>query len=171
VANVAALAGPFVAAQPDLFEDLAQSIHARYLADQLHKGEQLGARPALRPWPELAPIFRNSNIDQARHLAVKLRTIGATITPRSTTNPPFVLTDAEVEVLAPLEHERWVRERTEAGWRFAEKTDADRKRSTDLVPWDRLREESRAKDREAVRGLETTFAEALADIGLQIVRL
>lgn len=171
VANVAALAGPFVAAQPDLFEDLAQSIHTRYLGDQLRKGEQLGARPSLRPWSELGPVFRNSNIDQARHLAVKLRAIGATIAPRSATNPTFALTDAEVEMLAPMEHARWVRERTHAGWRLAAQTDPDRKRSTDLVPWDQLREESRAKDREAVRGLETTFADALADIGLQIVRL
>jgi hypothetical protein len=171
VANVAALAGPYVAQEPDLFVDVARSIHARYLADQLRKGEKLGDRPALAVWAKLDKVFQDSNIDQARHLTVKLKAIGASVAPRSTANPRFELTQPEVELLAPMEHERWVRDRTRAGWRHAAETDPKRKRSKDMVPWAELREESRDKDREAVRGLETTFADALADIGLQIVRL
>jgi hypothetical protein len=40
-----------------------------------------------------------------------------------------------------------------------------------MVPWERLPEVSRDKDRAAVRGLLIAFDQVLADIGLQIVSL
>jgi hypothetical protein len=57
------------------------------------------------------------------------------------------------------------------GWKYAPKRNDTKKLHPDLVHWDVLREESREKDRDAIRNLESTYEPALADMGLQIVRL
>jgi hypothetical protein len=171
VANVAELAAPFVARDPDLFVDLAQAVHTRYLAFHLRLGKRMGEEPALQPWHKLARHLQDSNYGQARDFANKLHQIGCTVAPRSALAAEFVLSESEVDKLAPLEHERYMAQRLADGWRHGPQRDDRRKVHPDLVPWERLAESSRAKDREAVRNLQTTYETALADIGLQIVRL
>ena len=99
-----------------------------------------------------------------------MRLIDCTIAPRSAGRPAFELSEGEVERLARHEHDRWVAERTGQGWRLGDRDD-DAKRHPDLIPWERLSEESKNKDREAVRNLPTIYDPALAEVGLQIVRL
>jgi hypothetical protein len=72
----------------------------------------------------------------------------------------FMLTDAEVELLAKLEHERWWEERLRAGWRLGPAKDVERKLSPYLVGWDSLTEEVRNLDRDTVRGLSRFLARA-----------
>jgi len=171
VANVADLGAPEVVRYRDIFWQLAEVVHARYLRNELAKGRRLGDTLALRPWDELRDDFKDNNYDQACHLAVKLRLIGATVAPRSDRNPPFTLTPEEIERLAPLEHERWMANRRKHRWRYGPQRDDIRRIHPDLVPWDDLTEESRQRDREAVAAIPEEFGEVLADFGLQIVRL
>ena len=77
----------------------------------------------------------------------------------------------EVEKLAPLEHQRWMDQRKADGWKQSSVRNDAKKRHPDLVDWSVLPETSRNKDRDAVRNLQTTYETALADLGLQIVRL
>jgi hypothetical protein len=170
VANVAALAAPYVASEPDVFDDLAQAIHARYLESHLARGDRIGDRPALQPWEKLSAFYQESNRGQARDIPVKLRLVGATVAPRSARNPTFALTEAEVLSLAQREHERWVRERHTAHWRHGAVEDAHRRLHPDLVPWDQLPAESQEKNRDAVRALPQEYDDVLADFGLQIIR-
>ncbi len=170
VANVAKLAAPSVAADSDMFRDIAKEVHARYLSFELGQGKKMGEQPALQPWEKLAPHLQASNDGQARHFAVKLREIGCTVAPRSALVPEFTLTDAEVAKLAPLEHKRWMDERLARGWKRGARDDR-KKRHPDLVDWPDLPEASRAKDRDAVRNLPSVYGTVLADVGLQIVRL
>ncbi len=171
VANVAELAAPFVARDPDLFVDLAQAVHTRYLSYHLRLGKRIGDEPALQPWHKLARHLQDSNYGQAHDFANKLRQIGCTVAPRSSLAAEFVLSESEVDKLAPLEHDRWMAQRVDDGWRQGPERDDRRRIHPDLVPWEQLPESSRAKDREAIRNLQTTYETALADIGLQIVRL
>jgi len=171
VANVAELGAPEVVRDRDIFWQLAEVVHARYLRNELAKGRRLGDTLALRPWDELRDDFKDNNYDQACHLAVKLRLIGATVAPRSDRNPPFTLTPEEIERLAPLEHERWMANRRKHRWRYGPQRDDVRRIHPDLVPWDALSEESRQRDREAVAAIPNEFGEVLAEFGLQIVRL
>lgn len=171
VANVAELAAPEVVADRDIFWQLAEAIHERYLVHMLRAGTALGATPSLRPWAELNDDFKDANYDQARHLAVKLHTIAASVAPRSAHNPPLVLTDSEVELLARMEHDRWLQHRRRRGWRYGpERIDA-KKIHPNMTSWEELPEDSREKDRSAVRGLPAEIGEVLAEFGLQIVRL
>jgi hypothetical protein len=59
--------------------------------------------------------------------------------------------DAEVEVLARMEHARWCASRILDGWQLGTARDDARKIHPSLVPWDSLGEPERDKDRAAVR--------------------
>ena len=152
-------------------EQLAQAAHARYLRIELGKGRPLGETMALNYWAKLREDFRDNNRDLACHLAVKLRLVGATVAPRSGHNPPFSFTDDEVEMLAPIEHERWMANRDKHHWRYGKTRDDKHRIHPDIVEWDKLTSESQDRDRSAVRAIPEEFGEVLAEFGLQIVRL
>jgi hypothetical protein len=76
-----------------------------------------------------------------------------------------VLTDPQVEALAVLEHERWVRDLDNEDWTHGPEKDAARRVHPKLVPWDDLTEEDRDKDRAAVAAIPSILAQA----GFEIV--
>ena len=78
----------------------------------------------------------------------------------------FAFADSEVEHLAMLEHQRWLDERSTAGWSYGPVRDDTARISPSMVPWSRLTEDDRRKDREFVLALP----DLLADVGLRIVR-
>jgi len=61
--------------------------------------------------------------------------------------------------LAEMEHERWMKERTESGWRYGPKRNDTDHRHPDLHPWAELDPETRAKDADAVRAIPPMLAE------------
>jgi hypothetical protein len=71
-----------------------------------------------------------------------------------------------LEMLAQLEHRRWMAEKQLAGYVYGEERDEDLMTHPDLVPWEMLSEPVREKDRDAIRQLP----DMLALQGLQIVR-
>jgi hypothetical protein len=157
-----------VTSEPDVLlggttELLARALHRIYLA--AHAGEAAADDPALREWSELPELLRESNRDQAAHIAVKLakvhRTVGQ-LTDWDVALRPF--SDEEVEEMARLEHDRWVDERRAAGWTPGPRDPLVRT-SPYLVPWDDLSEEVRDHDRMFVRELPRI----LAAVGLQAV--
>ncbi len=76
----------------------------------------------------------------------------------------FEFDDAEVQFLARLEHERWMGERLALG--YAHGPDRQGRMHPDLVPWEELPEEARAKDVAAVVGIPAM----LASVGFQALR-
>jgi hypothetical protein len=146
-------------------EVLARALHGAYV-------DAVGAAaspddPALRPWSELPESLRESNRDQAAHVAVKLAAVGRTVGPLAdwtAARRPFG--DDEIETMAMLEHERWVAERRRAGWQPGPR-DIDRRTTPYLVSWDELSEDVREKDRLFIRRLP----HLLASVGLQALRL
>lgn len=194
VVDVAEIAGDLVAQDREPVRDLAKSVHARYIAERLATGElatdelakaihesylaredavgaAMGSTAAMRPWDELSPDLQHANQAQAKDFTTKLRRIECTIAPRSAHVPAFQLRDDELEQLAMHEHDRWVAERSAQGWRYGPQRDEKRRLHPDMVPWDQLSEKSRNRDRDAVRNLPTIYETALAEVGLQIVRL
>lgn len=101
--------------------------------------------------------LQKSNYAQAEHIPVKVRVLGYELVPADECDPELAvsgLTDEQVEVLACLEHDRFVQERIAAGWtldRGATKSDPARKRSPYLVPYDELEYDIQEYDRDAAR--------------------
>jgi hypothetical protein len=157
--------------RPDLLlggthETLARAIHEEYVRAQTAAGDTPQTNAALFPWDELPEHVKESNRRQADHVGAKLKAVGCGLAPLTDWDAEsFSFTPEEVDVMARLEHDRFVRERRSGGWthvpglkNLASQT------GPDLVPWEALSEGVREKDRNAVRGLPRFLARA----GLQI---
>ncbi|MHB8892788.1 MAG: NAD-binding protein [Candidatus Limnocylindrales bacterium] len=158
--------------RPDLLlrgqnEVLARAIHERYLRQARLKGQASDADRALVDWEELPESLRESNRRQAADISRKLGAIGCDLEPLTDWDaPPFALGPDEVELLARMEHESWLRERETAGWRHAPEKNEARRESPYMVPYDELTEDGRDLDRDTVRAMPAL----LAEIDFAIVR-
>ncbi len=149
----------------DINDRLARAIHQGYLDACTAKGESPQDNTSMRPWAKLPGHLRQSNFAQAAHIGAKLTSIDCVITPE--TDPPadFTFNEAEIELLARMEHERWVQERQEAGYGYG--PDRDGRHHPDIVDWKHLSERARDMDRSAVRQIPAVLRKA----GFQILRL
>ena len=160
------------ALQPDLvlggsIEIMAREIHRKYVRTNC-LGKRTESDPSCASWEDLPQTLKESNRDQASHIGTKLRAIQCALTPLTNWEAAsFSFSDAEIELLAELEHERWLEERGRSGWRFApEGKDTGKKTSPYIVPWAQLTEEVKEKDRQVVRRMP----DLLRDSGFQVVR-
>jgi hypothetical protein len=140
----------------ETLEQLARMIHENYLADHAKNGPS---------WDDLTEDGREANRAQARDIATKLATIGASIQPGPGPTS-FAFTQPELDRLAEDEHRRWVDQRLRSGWTYDVVRNDATKRHPMLVPWDRLPETERIKDRNAIRHIP----DVLAGVGLHVVR-
>jgi hypothetical protein len=69
-------------------------------------------------------------------------------------------TPAQVELLAEMEHRRYLAERRMANWVFGPKKDEARRENPSMIDWDKLTEEVKEYDRVAVRAIPTLLAGA-----------
>jgi uncharacterized membrane protein len=146
-------------------EQLAKAIHGAYLQAAAGRGEAPGSRPPLRPWDELPDEVKESNRAQARQVGEKLAVIGCLMVPAFDPALTFEFDDEEVQVLARLEHERWMGERMASG--YAHGPARQGRMHPDLVPWEELPDEARAKDVAAVQRIPAM----LASVGFQALRV
>lgn len=129
----------------DSQDGLAMVLHDSYRATLAAAGTE-GAT-ADRPWSDLPENMREANRAAAAHAAIKLHMLG--LAPDAP--PPIDLTEAQVEMLARVEHRRWMANRILGGWRHGPRRDNEARLHPDIVPYDDLPERSRELDREGVR--------------------
>lgn len=144
-------------------EKLGEAIHNKFLKENRQKSTD----PAMMPWPELREDLRESNRQQAAHAEDVLRRFGYVMHPTKRKVKPIRFDDAEVELMAEMEHGRWIVERLRSGWKYGSKRDAINKISPFLVPWKDLPDKVKDYDRNAVRNWPALFSQA----GLEIHRL
>lgn len=146
--------------------EMAREFHARYRADNLKK-----IKPDnLKHWEHLPPTYEKANLEQAAYAIRILEAAGFGV--RKAAGAPLIFTgftDAEIELMAELEHGRWNIERLRDNWRYGPVKDEDLKLHPCLIPWKELSDgEGGVKkyDRNAVR----VFSEILAKAGLEVFR-
>lgn len=116
--------------------------------------------------------FQESNYAQAEHIPMKVESLGYLIAPMEDSAPEDVIdefTDEQIELLARLEHDRFVEERLAKGWKLdrnAERSDPDRRISPYLVGWEEIEDDVREYDRDAARQVIPLLRRA----GLAVVR-
>jgi len=143
-------------------EVLAKAFHEKYLEDQ--EGKKLVSDPSMQPWDELSDNLKESNRKEADHIPEKLRVVGCGFAPVVDREPAiFEFSPQEVEILAEMEHERWVSERLLDGWVYG-KRDVEKRISPYLVPWNDLTDEVKEMDRQPVRELPNFLAKAKFEI-------
>ena len=109
--------------------------------------------------------MRESNRQQADDIAAKLHRVGYGMLPVTGRDPVLVtFTAAEVEIMADMEHARFMAERHLAGWVYDPQIDKAHKRSPYLVPYAELSEDVKEWDREAVRAIPQVLALAKFEV-------
>jgi len=149
----------------DLADQLARAIHQAYVKNCEARGESPLVNPSMKQWEDLPDHLRQANLAQAADIGIKLGTIGCVVVPESATNPHFAFSDAEIELLAQLEHRRWMDERKGQGIVYGPVRQGNQ--HPDLVDWQYLSEIAKDKDRGAIRELPMILWQA----GFQILRL
>lgn len=141
-------------------EIIARAVHQGYLGLQSEPGA------AAVPWDELPEEYRESCRRQADHIGAKLEAIGCALAPLTDWNAePLQFAAGEVDVMARMEHERWMAERIRDGWTRGARDEA-KKTNPYLVPWEELPEDAKETNRNIVRALPA----CLAEVGLQVYR-
>ncbi|MBR3158541.1 MAG: hypothetical protein IKF14_05485 [Atopobiaceae bacterium] len=116
--------------------------------------------------------LRRSDHAQAEHIPQKVRALGYELVVsdgRMRAGEVNAFNDRQIELLARLEHDRWIEERLQAGWTLdatAKASDPVARTSPYLVPYEELDEDVKEYDRDAARQLIPLIKRA----GLALVR-
>ncbi|MDA1076129.1 MAG: NAD-binding protein [Proteobacteria bacterium] len=126
-------------------DQLARFVHEAYLSTV----KSTESAPNTVPWERLPEVYRKENRQVGDHLAAKLRGIGCCISQSATRALEF--SDAEIDILAQMEKQRWNASRSIAGWRYGPIRSDLGKIHPLLVPWERLTSEQQEIEREEAR--------------------
>jgi RyR domain len=204
--------------EPDqeLLETLAEATHIRYCARMLAQGHRwVGDAPGyleehellrpfsesglrnvrphstLVPWDVLPEDVKGQNRDQVRNIPSQLEAIGYLMRRARAEGPGSARFEPDgqlVELLAEREHERWLKQKLDAGWRWGRIRDDAGKEHPDIAPWRALDEPQRKRrygafadrvgegeiseaDREKDREIAQEMGETVAAAGYEIVKL
>jgi voltage-gated potassium channel Kch len=149
----------------ETLDKLAKVNHENYRESlsEDRRNEEEGARE----WHELAEQYKMSDRRASDFLRVRLAQISLDLKESpSAIDTPFEFSPDELELLAQLEHRRWMIERSMQGWRYGEVRDDAHRINPRLIDWSRLPEPERERNRNDVAKLPTI----LAEIGWQIFR-
>jgi hypothetical protein len=147
-------------------EAAARFVHETYLETALAEPRR---EPNLKPWKDLDPALKISNLHQAAYAEKILTAAGFIVTNAGATLDRFEFTPADegaILQMAEMEHGRYNVERIMRGWRLGETRDDVRQLHDKLVPWAALDDRAREKDVAAVRA----FPAVLAKMGKQVSR-
>lgn len=134
-------------------DQIAKRIHERYVAEQIARGEVCDANSSIVDWNDLPEILKDANRNQADHIATKCRLVTGQARPE-TSLLSDLLTGENIEVLAKIEHRRWVAEKLINGWRYTTgEKDVARRLSPSLIGWEELSESEKQKDRDTILNL------------------
>jgi hypothetical protein len=128
--------------------------------------------PANRPWSQLPESYKMSNRRACDHLPIKLAQAGLRMEPapsrtdfildKVAASDPVVaeLSEEEIDLLARLEHRRWLIERRLLGWRYGPKRSDLKRINPMLVEWDKLPEVDRQRNKAEIADLPRMLAAA-----------
>jgi hypothetical protein len=152
----------------ELLKRLAMAAHEIYCEGLKAKGYKHGqvtsdekkTHSSLVPFDDLLEDEKEQNHRNVRDIANKLSLTGYLMRPARSHERPFSFPGKDLDLLAELEHERWMNDKFAAGWQYAPQTNKEEKLHQALIPWDQLPRDEKDKDREMVRGIPTILARA-----------
>lgn len=181
----------------EMLETLARANHQVFCESLRAKQYRYGKKTddkrkthsSLKPYDQLPEDEKDQNRGAIKDIANKLGRVGYVMIPARSNEPPFGFPGLDLEMLSAMEHERWMKAKIEAGWRYGLHTIKAKQIHEDLLPWRKLSDDERAglyspeenaaigkrvlpdkekkKDRELVRAIPRILAEA----GFTIVRV
>jgi CTP synthase (UTP-ammonia lyase) len=132
----------------------ARSIHEDYLQQLAPQQGSVSESDAYKQsWGRLNEQAKDANRAQADHIAYKLAMCGKLVETQEQdagVQEALSFTAEEVEMLAQVEHTRWMAQRYLAAWRYGAQRDDQRRLHPSLVDWVMLPEAEKQKDRDVV---------------------
>ncbi len=150
-------------------EEIAKSIHQAYIEDRKAETDYNPDDPSVQPWEKISESLKDSNYQQADHIASKLQSVGLwfrkPITGASTEAKAKEILKKNVEMLAEQEHDRWVAEKRRAGWLAAPNMERESKNGrlrlhNFIFPWKELTDAFKKLDRTAVQRISEHLKKA-----------
>lgn len=146
---------------------LAREVHQAYLGVAAADARANNLAPAAeRSWDELSEDDREGSREAADHTWAKLASLGFDLRRvergQKVPAPDPALIEAlqqTEEVMARLEHERWMAWRVLNGWQWGATRDNVRRLHPDIVDYDELAETTKDKDRVIVRAIPKLLRE------------
>lgn len=157
-----------VALDESIVDLIAMNIHMRYQAAEAERtdSEVKSQSPnALLGWDALSVRARESNLEQARSISLKLAALGVALRREQSPDCSWNsgdLPNSTVETLAEIEHWRWCDSLLMRGFVRGDARDDVMRTHPDLCPYTSLSDESREKDRRAIRSI----SDLLLNVGL-----
>jgi hypothetical protein len=149
-------------------EILARGIHESYLRNQKAAGATVETTPSMVPWVELTSELRESNRQQAADIRNKLKAVHCSTAPTLDWGEQlFEFEPEEIDLLARMEHDRWMEEKRQNGWVYAPVRNNGAKHHPSMIPYDELPLEEQEKDISAVRQIPAR----LAEVGFRVHRM
>jgi hypothetical protein len=174
------------AAHSAYLDQLASTVHDAYVQSQ--KGKADVPEAATKSYDELPEHLKQQNRDNVLDISHKLVSAGCVMIPVKGSVPIFTFSDVDLEKLSEMEHDRWLRAKVAAGWRYGPKRDDEKRTNPAILPWcklsaeewaqldpalaavmgsETLPEEEKEKDRALVRAIPKILAKA----GYAVVQL
>ena len=151
----------------ELLERLARAAHEIYREAQGGRSDlSASEQESMAAYDDLAEYKKQENLRTVRDVPAKLAAVGCVMVPGRADLPPIIFTDEEVETMAGLEHDLWMRG-LGPGWRRGDVTDKAARVHVCYRPWTDLPENERDKDRKLVRELPALLHKA----GYAVVRV
>lgn len=106
-------------------------------------------------WENLREEDRQQNLSQARSIPKKLELVGLEVADKSY-DQRIRFTQAEIEILAADEHQRWMAVKANQGYRYGKtRSDIPPRRHPDLRSYESLEDKTKEFDRRIARMLPT----------------
>jgi hypothetical protein len=134
----------------------AKIIHQIY-EDPSGGSNQISAQRLQQDWNDLPERKRKQNRLQADHLGVKLRAIACNS--RGKPASGFAFAEQESELLAAMEHARWVATEKNDGWVYGPEKVEDAKISPYILPWHAVADSNKEEEIQRIRLYPTSFAQ------------
>lgn len=152
----------------DLLEKLAEAAHEVFCDGLRVEGHKYGPRTIrgkkvhnmLKPYSVLSEDEKEVNRNNVRDIPNKLKSVGYVMLPAHSNEAPSEFTSSEIERLARMEHERWMREKLDTGWKYAKTKNKAKKLHPCLASWDTLPTDEQDKDLGLVTGIPKIIAKA-----------
>ena len=152
----------------NIVEKLAEAAHKIFYEDLIVKGykyepvtqESKKENGLLKPYTILSEDEKESNRNNVRDIPNKLASVGYVMVKTRGNETISKFKNDEIEKLAKMEHERWMQEKLSNGWQYSKKTNRSKKLHKSLIPWEKLSEDEKEKDRSLVKGIPRILSEA-----------
>ncbi len=144
----------------------AKAIHEEYRRRRL--STLSSDDPAMKDWDELRSDYQKSNLAQANHIPTKLHQIGCEmvrVVDRDIVEYP--LNHDEIDLMAEMEHNRWLVIQRINGWKYGRERDPEKKVNPYLVPWNTLNEDTKDWSRAVVSQIPSL----LKELGYEILKI